>query len=204
MWYENGTVIYGPKRPIRAKERTIEDTRYLLLGDAMWALEEAGYYGNTLIARAAKTVLDDYGFKFCSPCKKVKTHTDFYGILKICKSCSDKSHSDYVNNNREKLKEYRRNYYRNYFKNKKEFESALNEKLHTLYRLYDRNDKLLYVGISVRVETRLKEHKTSKVWWDDVVRYELETFPDRASVLAAEELAIKTEFPVHNKVHANP
>lgn len=72
------------------------------------------------------------------------------------------------------------------------------EQHHVLYRMFDRNDRLLYVGITLDLSTRFKSHKRNKPWWSDVATIKLEHHADRASVLAAERTAICEERPVNN------
>ncbi len=71
----------------------------------------------------------------------------------------------------------------------------------TTYRLHDADDRLLYLGITVDFAARIKQHSTDKPWWGDVVRMSLERHPDRATALAAEQVAIRTERPRHNTQH---
>jgi predicted GIY-YIG superfamily endonuclease len=68
----------------------------------------------------------------------------------------------------------------------------------TLYRLYDANDVLLYVGISGKWLARMAQHAAGKGWWDDVATVRREAFPTRAEALAAEVQAIRDEGPLHN------
>ncbi len=68
----------------------------------------------------------------------------------------------------------------------------------TLYRLFDADDRLLYVGISLRLPRRIKEHSKDKPWWMDVTRSTFEHFPTRAEAQAAEAHAIIVENPAHN------
>lgn len=74
-----------------------------------------------------------------------------------------------------------------------------------LYRLYDADDRLLYVGISKRPAVRWAEHAIDKadLWWADVVRKTVEWFETREEAETAEVRAIRTEKPEHNKAH-NP
>jgi predicted GIY-YIG superfamily endonuclease len=74
----------------------------------------------------------------------------------------------------------------------------------TLYRFYDLDDHLLYVGISDDLGRRLDQHARGKTWWRDVAIVRVQHHPDRASVREAERLAIQTEHPLHNVVHAVP
>lgn len=70
-----------------------------------------------------------------------------------------------------------------------------------LYRFYDADGVLLYVGISKHWPERLTQHRRDKVWFDDVARVDVEYHPDRDSVERAERLAIGNERPLHNIVH---
>lgn len=71
-----------------------------------------------------------------------------------------------------------------------------------LYRLYDRDGQLLYIGVTDNVLRRWKEHSKEKFWWDQVHTFTKEEYPDRSSVENAERLAIKTESPTYNIAHA--
>ena len=68
----------------------------------------------------------------------------------------------------------------------------------TLYRFYDKDKRLLYVGISVRGPRRWREHASDKVWYSDVATATMEHFPTTVEALKAEEAAIKTEAPAYN------
>jgi predicted GIY-YIG superfamily endonuclease len=69
-----------------------------------------------------------------------------------------------------------------------------------LYRHFDSEGKLLYIGISLNALTRLSQHKKSK-WIEDIANVKLEKFPDRQSAMDAEKNAIKKEHPLHNICH---
>lgn len=71
----------------------------------------------------------------------------------------------------------------------------------TLYRFYDKDKRLLYVGISVRGPRRWREHAADKVWYSDVATATMEHFPTTVEALKAEEAAIKSEGPAYNVVH---
>lgn len=71
-------------------------------------------------------------------------------------------------------------------------------RLTTLYRLYDGNDHLLYVGTSVDPQNRWEQHAREKLWWSSVSRATVDWHPDRTSAMAAERAAIKAENPLHN------
>tara|TARA_R100000951_G_scaffold98990_2_gene89164 strand:- start:1287 stop:1805 length:519 start_codon:yes stop_codon:yes gene_type:complete len=70
-----------------------------------------------------------------------------------------------------------------------------------LYRQYDRDNKLLYVGISLDYARRVKDHYKGSAWFLDVTHIDLEWFDTREDALAAEEKAIKNEKPECNKQH---
>jgi hypothetical protein len=63
-----------------------------------------------------------------------------------------------------------------------------------LYRHYDREGALLYVGISLSAVGRLAVSD----WFKDIVRIEIESFPNRRAAIIAESKAIATEHPKHN------
>jgi len=55
-----------------------------------------------------------------------------------------------------------------------------------LYRAYGAGDRLLYVGISQNIRSRITDHCRGAVWWDLVVKLELTIYPDRGSLEEAE------------------
>lgn len=68
-----------------------------------------------------------------------------------------------------------------------------------IYRCFAADDTLLYVGQSINSANRLSQHKARSVWWDQVVRIEIEAIA--ASDLNVAELrAIVNESPVHNVI----
>lgn len=76
-----------------------------------------------------------------------------------------------------------------------------------LYRLYNKDDVLLYVGISLDPARRWKKHKANRSrshWTGLVTRETVEWFETWAKAEAAEEQAIKTERPIHNGTHNHP
>jgi hypothetical protein len=82
------------------------------------------------------------------------------------------------------------------------FDLELSDRIHTLYRFYDRHSMLLYVGITGLGAHRWKQHSDDKAWWEGVSEAEVEHFPDRETLLAAEVVAIRTELPQYNTQHA--
>lgn len=71
----------------------------------------------------------------------------------------------------------------------------------SLYRFFDSNGSLLYVGISFDLPTRWVDHSSSKPWWHCVDTATIEHYPDRGTAEAAERHAIKTENPAWNVLH---
>lgn len=69
---------------------------------------------------------------------------------------------------------------------------------HTLYRFFDAEDTLLYVGLTVNPGRRMEKHAYDKPWWDTVARIAMEQHPDIETLRAAERAAIKAEKPLHN------
>ena len=70
-----------------------------------------------------------------------------------------------------------------------------------LYRFYDANDVLLYVGISLNAAHRANTHRKDKPWWTDVARMDVQHLPTRSVALDAERAAIAAEKPLHNIIH---
>lgn len=70
-----------------------------------------------------------------------------------------------------------------------------------LYRHFDAEGRLLYVGISNDSVRRWFNHKTNGIstWYHLSVRMEIERFPDRYTAAVAEKAAIIKEKPFYNK-----
>lgn len=68
-----------------------------------------------------------------------------------------------------------------------------------LYRLYDANGTLIYVGISKNPEVRWGTHKSEQPWWPQVVRKTVEWYDDRTTAAKAEAVAVRTENPLMNR-----
>ena len=79
---------------------------------------------------------------------------------------------------------------------------AEGERSHTLYRMFDAADQLLYVGISGRGPRRFSEHRASQRWWREVATIKVEHYELALEAEAAEREAIETERPRFNVVHA--
>ena len=74
-----------------------------------------------------------------------------------------------------------------------------------LYRHFDANGVLLYVGVSLSAVTRLSRHAASSQWAESISRVSIEWFPTRHTALMAEWVAIHDEKPMYNlQRNANP
>ena len=67
-----------------------------------------------------------------------------------------------------------------------------------LYRHYNGDNTLLYVGISLSAINRLIQHKGSSEWFDEIKRIDVEKFDTREEALIAETKAIQSEKPFYN------
>jgi hypothetical protein len=75
---------------------------------------------------------------------------------------------------------------------------------HALYRHYDAGGSLLYVGISVNLGSRTRDHRRAAPWVQFVDRTVSTWFPTRQEALEAERSAIQNELPLFNKHHSSP
>lgn len=74
----------------------------------------------------------------------------------------------------------------------------------TLYRFFDADEVLLYIGIAGNPGRRFGQHSTgpdAKPWWHRVDHSTMEHFESRAEALEAEKAAIIDEHPLFNVVH---
>lgn len=69
-----------------------------------------------------------------------------------------------------------------------------------LYRLYDAEDRLLYIGIGYSPQARWTVHSKEKNWWPLVARKSVEWYPSWREAKAAETIAITNERPAYNIV----
>jgi hypothetical protein len=67
----------------------------------------------------------------------------------------------------------------------------------SLYRHFDINGRLLYVGISLNAAARLSQHRTSK-WFNEIASVTVEHFDDAQAAKRAEGEAIFKELPLYN------
>jgi excinuclease UvrABC nuclease subunit len=80
--------------------------------------------------------------------------------------------------------------------------SALNiiSEVTYLYRHFDENNNLLYVGISLNAINRLSQHKNNAKWYPKISYIKIEKYENRIDAMEAERLAIIKEKPSYNIV----
>jgi excinuclease UvrABC nuclease subunit len=73
----------------------------------------------------------------------------------------------------------------------------------TLYKWFDKKNKLVYVGIAFNAYTRMQEHSRTEgnEWVADAVKMEMTHFEHRWQALQIERLTIEKYRPKYNKVH---
>jgi predicted GIY-YIG superfamily endonuclease len=74
----------------------------------------------------------------------------------------------------------------------------------TLYRHWNADSELLYVGLTNNFKARTKDHQREKDWWREVAFVTVEHFDSREELERAEAVAIHTEDPKYNIVRPNP
>ena len=74
-------------------------------------------------------------------------------------------------------------------------------KPHVLYRAFNGQGQLLYIGITLNPAMRFSQHGYGQPWWTDVAEIEMQQFPSREAVMEAERSAILDEKPMHNVLH---
>jgi hypothetical protein len=72
-----------------------------------------------------------------------------------------------------------------------------------VYRPFNADGALLYVGITDDIATRWRDHAKVKPWWPQVVEQRAMWYPTREDALAVEGRAIETESPLYN-INASP
>ena len=70
-----------------------------------------------------------------------------------------------------------------------------------LYRYYNRDGALLYVGISYNAVIRASQHKKASSWYPHATNMTIENYSSRIDAANAEIAAIEKEKPIFNKVH---
>jgi len=90
----------------------------------------------------------------------------------------------------------------------KEIKQARKEKLlepsnQTLYRFFNANNELLYVGITNNPFNRFSGHSKDKEWFKEITHSTMEHYPNRLAVDKAETIAIRSEKPKYNKANVD-
>lgn len=67
-----------------------------------------------------------------------------------------------------------------------------------VYRVFNADGDLLYIGSTIGIEWRMKAHERNTRWWAVADRFEFEHFNTEAEARAAEVAAIGAEFPRWN------
>lgn len=75
--------------------------------------------------------------------------------------------------------------------------TSISERRTALYRFFDEDGALLYIGITVNPRVRWRDH-AGRTWWPDVATKTLEWHTNRADAEAAEREAIRVELPRYN------
>jgi predicted GIY-YIG superfamily endonuclease len=84
------------------------------------------------------------------------------------------------------------------------FVDHLGKTPHAVYRAYDPEGQLLYIGFGVDPDGRMTDHRNSTEWAKQCTRVELTWYDTRAEANAAETIAIKAEKPRYNVQHNQP
>lgn len=67
-----------------------------------------------------------------------------------------------------------------------------------VYRIFDADDTLIYVGSSTSPTTRVGQHGRTAAWGDEIHYWTSEPHPSRSDAYAAEREVIRDEKPKHN------
>ena len=73
-----------------------------------------------------------------------------------------------------------------------------------LYRHWDAEGRLLYIGISHDAERRLREHRQCSPWAPQIAKVEMVEYRSRPEAARAERNAIRAENPIHNVERYTP
>lgn len=77
-------------------------------------------------------------------------------------------------------------------------EETVDDRQTWLYKVFNRADNLLYVGITHNPVERMKSHKSHSIWWEDKEQMTWQSFETRHEAEIAERLSIKNDNPVFN------
>lgn len=68
-----------------------------------------------------------------------------------------------------------------------------------VYRFFNADGRLLYVGIAYDPAERWKDHARRTKWWKDAVNNTIDWYDTRAEAERAERTALRYEKPIYNK-----
>jgi predicted GIY-YIG superfamily endonuclease len=72
-----------------------------------------------------------------------------------------------------------------------------------LYRIFNAENELLYVGATTNPGARYNEHSKMQPWWDQAAMIKLEHLSSHEELAIAEVEAIKSEKPKYNVTNAD-
>jgi len=67
-----------------------------------------------------------------------------------------------------------------------------------LYRIFDIDGRLLYIGITVDFNRRMWQHSLTQPWWDEAEHFFKDSYSTRREAVKAEANAIRSERPLYN------
>ena len=70
-----------------------------------------------------------------------------------------------------------------------------------LYRHFDKDGQLLYVGISLSAIQRLAQHREASSWFNEITKVTIEHYETREEVVRVERETIQRENPKYNIKH---
>lgn len=70
-----------------------------------------------------------------------------------------------------------------------------------VYRAFDAEGDLLYVGVTTKGPLRWEQHAATKPWWNSVARIDVAHYSTVRDALDAERFAIGSEHPRYNVRH---
>lgn len=73
-----------------------------------------------------------------------------------------------------------------------------------VYRLFDADKALLYIGVSWDPDIRMKDHEANSPWWPSTKHMAVAWYRNRENAMGHEAWAIATEAPLHNTRQPDP
>src|ERR687884_419494 len=71
----------------------------------------------------------------------------------------------------------------------------------SVYKFFDAQGALLYVGVTSQGPGRFYQHNRQKEWWPEVASTQIEHYPTREQALEREKELIRIEHPRENIQH---